>query len=523
MGLPAVVTAILIGRAVTLENAKEGIKLFWASWHTEKVWLTPFSPALDKPLTDFGKLASGSIWQTACGQVFFSTGVGFGYFTSYASYNRRHSNAVVDAMAIVASNVLFENLAAFTVFGVVGFLRMWPWDNPGLGSFTVGFLTLPQAVSEMPGANFWAFSLFFTLMVLGFSSAFAQLDAVITMVMDSGVRFSRPVVVTALTIISFLLSLPYCTEFGYYLLEGVDTWTNNVALVFVVLAECVASTTVYRWKDVVGQVGLSSFIIYNLGYFGGMLAGVLVAHTVSPVAGAAVGFGLYCAFSVVSSINGKTPDAETPKCFSHLTISSRFWWLAFYSVSCRLWFYHLMASTNSVLFNRGISFGAISMKSLAKETTGRYPFSGVHCSDTSRLPYWRSSSAFHTLPSTRFDTSHFIFSALSWATLRSSSSPLDSLYLGGLRSLFLLPEEARVTSRTLQVLPSMEMNKFKSSGEKWRAESHRAWRNARERERVIDSFFSLFFLNFPFLCAQEYHVAFGIRLDNNSPVALGKM
>lgn len=329
MGLPIVVTLVLVGRAVSLENAREGVKLMWAEWHTDK-------------------LASGDIWQTACGQVFFSTGVGFGYFTSYASYNRKHSNAVVDAMAIVASNVVFENVAAFTVFGVVGFLRMWPEDNPGLGSFTVGFLTLPLAVTEMPGANFWAVALFFTLMVLGFSSAFAQLDAVITLIMDSGVKYSRPIVVTTLTVISFLLSLPYCTEFGYYLLDGIDKWTNDVALVFVVFTECASATTIYRWKDVVGQVGLPSFIIYNVGYFGGMISGVSVAHAVSPEAGAGVGFGVYIVCTIVSSslgsipltvgstslsTIGKTPDAETPKFFSRSAITSRFWWLAFYSVS----------------------------------------------------------------------------------------------------------------------------------------------------------------------------------------------
>lgn len=322
MGLPIVVTLILVGRAVSLDNAREGVKLMWAQWHTDK-------------------LASGDVWQTACGQVFFSTGVGFGYFTSYASYNRKHSNAVVDAIAIVASNVVFENVASFTVLGVVGFLRMWPEDNPNLGSFTVGFLTLPQAVTEMPGSNFWAVALFFTLMVLGYSSAFAQLDAVITMIIDAGVRFSRPIVVTIVVIVCFLLSLPYCTEFGYYLLDGIDKWTNDVALVFVVFTECASSTTIYRWRDVVGQVGLPAFIIYNFGYFGGMVVGVTVAHAVSPAAGAGVGFGLYIVCSIVSSTIGSiipptaggTPDAGTPKLFSRFAITSRFWWLAFYSVS----------------------------------------------------------------------------------------------------------------------------------------------------------------------------------------------
>ncbi|KAI8289359.1 Sodium- and chloride-dependent GABA transporter 2 [Colletotrichum sp. SAR11_57] len=282
MGLPIVVTIILIGRSVSLENAGEGVKLYFATWRGSQ-------------------LASGQVWQTACGQVFFSTGVGFGYFTSYASYNRQYSNAVMDSILIVCSNVLFENIAAFAVFGVVGYLGMYPDPENPIGGFTVGFLTLPLAVTEMPGANFWAVALFFTLMVLGFSSAFAMLDAIVTLVMDTGIKFSRPIVVTALTILSFLLSLPYCTEFGYYLLTGIDKWTNDVALVFVVFAECVTSTSVYRCKDVIGQVGKVPFIIYNTGY---ILASVLMS---------------------------KTPDSTPPRFWGKNAFVSRLWYLAFYS------------------------------------------------------------------------------------------------------------------------------------------------------------------------------------------------
>jgi solute carrier family 6 GABA transporter-like protein 1 len=187
MGLPIVTTIIFVGRALSLPNAREGVDLVWRTWRSDQ-------------------LASGVVWQTAVGQVFFSTGIGFGYFTSYASYNTKHANAVMDACLICGSNVLFENFAAFAVFGVVGYLRRWPQDGVRLGAFVVGFLTLPEAVLQMPGANFWAVLLFFTLIVLGFSSAFVMLDVVVTLVCDSGMtKASRPVVVTALTVLSFLM------------------------------------------------------------------------------------------------------------------------------------------------------------------------------------------------------------------------------------------------------------------------------------------------------------------------------
>lgn len=315
MGLPIVITIILVGRSVSLENAGRGVKLYFGEWHGDK-------------------LGNGEIWQTAAGQVFFSTGVGFGYFSSYASYNQKHSNAVMDSILIVFSNVLFEGFAAFAAFGVIGYLGLFPKEGERIGAFTIGFLTLPTAITEMPGANFWAVCLFFTLMVLGFSSAFAMLDAVVTLVMDTGIKWRREYVVTSLTILSFLLSLPYCTQFGYYLLDGIDRWISDVALVFVVWSECSFSTTFYRWRDVAGQVGLPAFLTFNTGFYSGMVLGVAVAHAVSPAAGAGVGFGLFIAGCVVSIAIGKTPDSKTPaKLFRSNVFLSRFWYLAFYSVS----------------------------------------------------------------------------------------------------------------------------------------------------------------------------------------------
>lgn len=313
MGLPIVTTIIFVGRALSLPNAAAGVRLVWATWRSDQ-------------------LASGTVWQTAVGQVFFSTGIGFGYFTSYASYNQKHSNAVMDALLICGSNVLFENFAAFAAFGVIGYLRRWPQDGVRLGAFVLGFLTLPEAVLHMPGSNFWAVLLFFTLIVLGFSSAFVMLDVVATMWVDSGSKLSRPLIVTILTLVSFLMCLPYCTQFGYYLLDGIDRWINNIALICVVWAEVVGSTTVYRWTDVTEQVGLPAFVVYNVGFIGGQIFGIALAHgTGNPGAGAGAGIGFWLVCSIVASIIARSPSSPAPKQWSR-PYFDRFWYLAFYSV-----------------------------------------------------------------------------------------------------------------------------------------------------------------------------------------------
>lgn len=315
MGLPIVTTIIFVGRALSLDNASEGVALVWKTWRSDQ-------------------LASGTVWQTAVGQVFFSTGIGFGYFTSYASYNQRHSNAVMDAVLICGSNVLFENFAAFAVFGVVGYLRRWPSPDVRLGAFVVGFITLPEAVLQMPASNFWAVLLFFTLIVLGFSSAFVMLDVVVTLICDSGMtKWSRPKVVSALTVFSFLLCLPYCTEFGYYLLDGIDRWVNNVALIFVVWSEVSSATTVYRWTDVTDQTGLPAFVVYNVGFFGGQIFGVSLAHGINnPGAGAGAGIGFWAVCAIIAVFIARSPDAPAARFWNRNVWARKFWFLAFYSV-----------------------------------------------------------------------------------------------------------------------------------------------------------------------------------------------
>ncbi|KAG5295809.1 creatine transporter [Histoplasma capsulatum G186AR] len=316
MGLPIVMIFVLLGRGVSLPNAVEGIKMYVAHW-------------------DSWKLSSGQIWQAAAGQIFFSTGVGFGYFTAFASYNPTFANAVQDSIIVACSNSAYEVIGAFAVFGIVGFLGLKPEAGDKLGTFTVGFLTYPLAVSEMPASAFWGVVFFFTIMLVGLSSAYALVESVVTLICDTdwGKKVPRTIVCTIVITISFLLTLLYCTRFGFYLLDAVDTWLNNFSLLFMAFSECIAVTTLYRYKEVVGQVGRIPFLIYNIGYVVAIILGIGVGHGATPWAGAIMGFGLFIATSVIALVLAKNPDTRAPRFWANTPLLERFWWLAFYSVS----------------------------------------------------------------------------------------------------------------------------------------------------------------------------------------------
>lgn len=220
---------------------------------------------------------------------------------------------------------------------MVGYLDINPQNTPRLGAFEIGFLTYPAAIVAMPGANFWAVLFFLTLLLLGISSTYPMLDVIVTGIMDRwGYKLSRPLVALSLVITAFLISLMYCTQFGYYLLDGVDRWINNLALVFVVWSEFALSTTVYRWNDVFTQTGKPAFAVYNSGYFLGQILGVAVGHAVSGGAGAGLGFGIFFAGAIISVFLSKTPTVPAPSFWNKNAFLKRFWYLAFYSVSPQL-------------------------------------------------------------------------------------------------------------------------------------------------------------------------------------------
>lgn len=317
MGLPVVTMIILLGRGVSLPNAADGIRLYMATWRGEL-------------------LGDRYIWQMACGQIFFSIGLGMGYFTSYASYNNQHQNVVQDVLIIIVCNSLYEIVGCFAVFGIIGFLQQFPQpgDDP-IGSFAIAFLTYPAGVAEMPGAQFWSFLFLFTTMVLGFSSAFALQDTLVTMIMDGefASNWNRIYVSSISVVISFLISLIFCTDFGYYLLDAVDSWINNMSLIFVVWCECIAATTIYRHKDVVGLLGWPAYIVFNVGYIGGQLFGCVVGHAVSPAAGAGMAFGLFFVCLVVSLFVARHPDWAPPRFWKKNVWLEKTYYLGIYSVS----------------------------------------------------------------------------------------------------------------------------------------------------------------------------------------------
>jgi solute carrier family 6 GABA transporter-like protein 1 len=184
----------------------------------------------------------------------------------------------------------------------------------------------------MPGAPFFSIVFFFTLFLLGLTSAFSLLEVMTTLILDTswGCKIPRWIVCTIVAIVSALISLIYCTEFGLQALDAVDGYVNGVALFFVVWCECTCATSVYRCRDVVDQVGWLGYLVYTLGFVAAQALGIGIAYATTPVIGAGVGFGIYVLSTIAGTLLSKTPNIPAPKFWGNNNFISSFWYIAFY-------------------------------------------------------------------------------------------------------------------------------------------------------------------------------------------------
>lgn len=150
---PFFLIIILLGRAVTLEGADDGLAYF-------------FRP-------NWSELKNANVWINAASQNFNSLGITFGSMISFASYNKYNNNILRDTVAVSLVNIVTSLLVGIFAFATLGNLALEQntnvknviSDGPGLI-----FVVYPQALAKMPYAQLWAVMFFFMLLCLGLNS-----------------------------------------------------------------------------------------------------------------------------------------------------------------------------------------------------------------------------------------------------------------------------------------------------------------------------------------------------------------
>jgi len=227
MPLLFVLTLILVGWSLQLEGAWDAVKNHYLTCDFSKISLAT--------------AAGRAVWVAAFGQIFFTLSLGFGIMITYASYLPKKTDIVGNALTTCILNCLYSFVTGFAVFGTIGYMAQANGvefgeaikAGPGLA-----FVVYPEAINQLPAGNRIFGALFFlVLIVAGLSSAISLTEAFSCSVCDK-FNITRKKATTIICSIGLLGSIIFCTRAGFFILDIVDHFINNYALIIGGILEC---------------------------------------------------------------------------------------------------------------------------------------------------------------------------------------------------------------------------------------------------------------------------------------------
>ena len=273
VGLPCATLIVLIISGAALPGSLDGVRGYLGTW-------------------DMSKLADASVWSSATSQIFFSIGICFGIMTTFASYNGKRMSAVKDAIIVSSFNSFYSVMAGFAVYAVLGNLALTEGssvESVMVAGPSLAFKTFPIALAQLPmGAKQFFCILFFgTLFFLGIDSSFSLCEAAATALHDSCAlrHLDQRMIATIVSVFGFMCSLLYTADIGYYLLDVVDHYTNNLLVVAIGFLYCISATWLYRLDEVeekIGPTGKHALGIHNAAWLCAIIVGNVVGFAVDP-------------------------------------------------------------------------------------------------------------------------------------------------------------------------------------------------------------------------------------------------
>ncbi|WP_413699869.1 sodium-dependent transporter [Psychromonas sp. KJ10-10] len=194
---------------------------------------------------DFSKITDPKVWSAAYGQIFFTLSIGFAIMLAYSSYLPKKSDVTNNAFMTVLINCGFSIVAGILVFSILGNMaheQAKPLTEVVTSGVGLAFITIPSAINLLPAPYILGPVLFFALVIAGLSSHISIIEAVTSAFIDK-LNLSRKVVASMVCGIGLVVSLSFATNGGLLLLDLVDYFMNNVAL----LASCIIELIIMGW------------------------------------------------------------------------------------------------------------------------------------------------------------------------------------------------------------------------------------------------------------------------------------
>ena len=229
-----VIMVIIVGFSLTLPGASVGLAEL-------------FNP-------DWSLLSHFEIWMAAFGQIVFSLSLGMSIAFTYASYTRDDADLITNTISIALANSLFENFAALGVFSILGYMSVQSGTavselvTQGTGLVFIVYPTVFNVLGQ------WAYVLgplfFITVYLAGLTSILSTVEP-LSFSIQNKFGFTRSKTMTILCIVGASISMIYATSYGGSLLGYVDTFINQIALLFGVIVECIVFAWVFKAERLV--------------------------------------------------------------------------------------------------------------------------------------------------------------------------------------------------------------------------------------------------------------------------------
>ena len=195
---------------------------------------------------DWSLLGHFEIWMAAFGQIVFSLSLGMSIAFTYASYSKDDADLITNTISIALANSLFENFAALGVFSILGYMSLQSGTavanlvEQGTGLVFIVYPTVFNVLGQ------WAYALgplfFLTVYLAGLTSILSTIEP-LSFSIQNKFGLSRSKTMTILIIVGAVISMIYATAYGGSVLGYVDTFINQIALLFGVIVECI----VFAW------------------------------------------------------------------------------------------------------------------------------------------------------------------------------------------------------------------------------------------------------------------------------------
>ena len=115
----------------------------------------------------------------ALGHAFFTLSLGMGSMLTYGSYLRRDDDIMAASITISALDTLIALVASLVLFPIIFSFGMEPGAGPGLV-----FISMPIALSQMPGGTFLSILFFGLLVFAALTSAISMLEVTTSYLID---------------------------------------------------------------------------------------------------------------------------------------------------------------------------------------------------------------------------------------------------------------------------------------------------------------------------------------------------